>query len=79
MLHTAFEIFLEDATASWCLFDFRSFFWAFLGTFFEDGEAKDIFGGVDKSERRVLFIVHKLKFEGFSFEIDDPTHFGFLL
>ena len=53
-----------------------------LGSYFDgfilDGEAKEVFGWVNESERWIFFIVKKLEFEVFAFKINDPTYFWFL-
>jgi hypothetical protein len=38
-----------------------------------DGEAKDIFDGVNEGERGVFLILKVFDFQGFTFEVDNPT------
>jgi len=62
-----------------CLFDcFWRFWWNFI-LCADDSETKDVFDGVNKRERWILFVIHVLYFKHFPFEIDNPAHFIFLL
>ena len=79
MLHTSLEIFLKYSVSNWSLSAIRSLLWTFFRTLLEDGETKDIFCWVDECERWIFFVLHELKFEGFSFQVDDPAHFCLLL
>lgn len=88
MVKTSLQHFFLDFVAAHqipLLITINDSFWTFLRDIWgfdfssrlTDGKAENVLTWIHESERRVFFVVQKLYFESFSFEIDDPAYFLF--
>lgn len=54
---------------------FRDIWWFDFWFWLSNSIPKNVFAWINESKRWVFFIIQKLHFESFSFEVDDPTDF----